>query len=323
MSKAIHPTRGDRSVAPEPYADRGFDGHANEADDVSRPANTPDETLPVRVMEPSTGVDAFGEAWRSLIGDRRQTRELGWRLFVRDTKAMYRQSFLGYVWILLPPIATAAVWMLLQSSRLVNIESTVPYPAVVLTGTVLWTAFNTSVIGIQSIVGESRGVLSKVRFPYEALVLSSIFKTCLNSLIPAAVLLPILLVFGVLSLSGLPIFMLSLLTLILMGCALSLAIVPISSLFADVSRGIQLALRFGFFATPVIFQYPPTGPMSRWLLLNPVTAPLVSGRHAIIGGETYLLVWTIGYAVFSMVLLAFSVVGLKVVMPSIIERMNS
>ena len=67
------------------------------------------------------------------------TRGLAWRMFLRDTRATYRQSFLGYFWLLLPALANTLVWVFLNGAKVVNIDSgDVPYPLFVFTGTVLW-----------------------------------------------------------------------------------------------------------------------------------------------------------------------------------------
>jgi len=41
---------------------------------------------------------------RELISDLWGSRELAWRLFVRDLRAQYRASLLGYLWVFLPPL---------------------------------------------------------------------------------------------------------------------------------------------------------------------------------------------------------------------------
>jgi hypothetical protein len=50
--------------------------------------------LPVRVITPHDGLDAFKYACSSILRDWSFTRQLAWRMFVRDTKAMFRGSFL-------------------------------------------------------------------------------------------------------------------------------------------------------------------------------------------------------------------------------------
>jgi lipopolysaccharide transport system permease protein len=236
---------------------------------------------------------------------------------------MYRQSLLGYVWLLLPAIATAAVWIFLNDQKLVSIDTgDTPYPMFVLTGTILWTAFNMSVIGMQSILAEARSVLSKINFPHEALVLSAIAKALLNSVVPALVLIPAIPCYGIPLHWNMLLFPFGFMTLVVLGCALGLALVPISALYSDVSRAVQLALRFGFFATPVIFALPAAGLPRTLFLWNPVTAPLVSSRHWLAGSESALWLPTLCILFGSAALLFVSTLIYKVTIPHIIERLN-
>lgn len=245
-------------------------------------------------------------------------------MLLRDTRAMYRQSLLGYVWLFLPPLATVLVWVLLNSSSLVNIESgEVPYPLFVITGTVLWTAFNASVMAMQEIMGSARSMLSKINFPHEALIMTAFGKALLNSVIPALLLVPAIFIYGGGLHASALLFPLGFLTLILLGCAVGLLFVPIGALYGDVGRAIQLALRFGFFVTPVIYALPESGLTRTLLLWNPVTAPLVSSRSWLVGGESMMAMETALVFAVSLVLLIVATIMFKVVMPHLIERLNS
>jgi lipopolysaccharide transport system permease protein len=280
--------------------------------------------LPVRVITPYSGVDAFNEAVVSLSRDFPQSRELAWRMLLRDTRALHRQSLLGYVWLFLPPLATVLVWVFLNSTSLVDIDSGgTPYPLFVITGTVLWTAFNASVMAMQEIMGSARSMLSKVNFPHEALIMTAFGKALLNSVIPALMLVPALFIYGVTPGPGALLFPLGFIIMLLLGCAMGLLFVPIGALYGDVGRAVQLALRFGFFLTPVIYSLPAEGTARTLLLWNPVTAPLVSGRAWLIGGEAALPAVTAIVWALSVALLVLSTLMFKVVMPHLIERLNS
>lgn len=280
--------------------------------------------MPVRIITPHNGLEAFTHAIRSIVDDFPQSGALAWRMLVRDTQAMYRQSVLGYVWLFLPPLATVLVWVLLNGTSLVNIDAgEVPYPLFVITGTVLWTAFNSSVMAMQEIIGSARSMLSKVNFPHEALIIAALGKALMNSLIPAVLLIPGFLIYNVsLGMSAL-LFPVGFLTVILLGCAIGLLFVPIGALYGDVGRAIQLGLRFGFFATPVIYALPASGMPRTLLLWNPVTAPLVSSRSWLFGGESVLPTETAVVFMVSVFVLCIATIIFKVVMPHLIERLNS
>ena len=69
-------------------------------------------------------------------------RGLAWRLFLRDLRAGYRQTLLGYVWAFLPPLVAAATFIFLQSQGITRIEVVgIPYAAFALMGTLLWQIF--------------------------------------------------------------------------------------------------------------------------------------------------------------------------------------
>ena len=77
-----------------------------------------------------------------MVADLRASRELAWRLLVRNISAQYRQTLLGYVWAFLPPIVTTLVWVFLNAQKIFDVgETGVPYPVYVLTGTILWQVF--------------------------------------------------------------------------------------------------------------------------------------------------------------------------------------
>src|SRR5688572_6917102 len=83
---------------------------------------------------------------RDIVKDLPRAHELGLQLFKRNIKALYRQSFLGVAWAILPPLATAALWIFLRGSNIVSIDDTgISYPVFVLIGTILWQIFSESI----------------------------------------------------------------------------------------------------------------------------------------------------------------------------------
>lgn len=252
------------------------------------------------------------------------TRGLAWRMFLRDTRATYRQSFLGYFWLLLPALANTLVWVFLNGAKVVNIDSgDVPYPLFVFTGTVLWTAFNGSLVGAMSIIEEARGTLAKVNFPHESLILTAFGKSLLNTTATAIFVIPFLFLYHVEFSTTMLLFPLGMLATMLCGTALGLIVVPFAALFSDLGRAIHLGLRFGFFLTPVIFPVPKSGWGHQLMVLNPATSLFVTSRSWLIGGEPpmYLAFSLVVFA--SVILLTLGVVMLKVALPHIIERISA
>lgn len=275
-------------------------------------------------MVPHGGLDGFREALGSLWTAFPQARALAWRLFLRDTRAAHRQSLLGYLWILLPPLVNTLVWVLLNRSEVVKIESgAVPYPVFVLVGTVLWAAFNGAIMAILGVVSDARGMLAKVNFPHEALVYAALLKALVEALVPALLLVPALWFYKVPVQSGLWLFPVTLLAALVVGLACGLILVPIASLYSDVGRAVQLALRFGFFVTPVIFPLPAAGIARSLILLNPLTAIIVSGRAWLAGSGEIMPTALVAILLGALMIASIGLLVFKVALPHLIERLSA
>ena len=102
----------------------------------------------------------FKQMWFDLLS----SRELAWRLLVRDISAQYRQSFLGVIWAFIPPIVMAAGFTLASQAKVINIgETDLPYAAYVMFSTALWQTF------VEAINGPVKAVTVK----FSSILLSS------------------------------------------------------------------------------------------------------------------------------------------------------
>jgi len=279
--------------------------------------------LPVREYTPQQGFAAVGNAVRQIISERSHSFAIAWRIFVRDTKASVRLSYLGYLWLVFPVIANSVVWVFLSSQGVVSIENPgAPYPLFVYLGNLVWTAFTGSLLGGMGVLNEARGTLSKVRFPQESLGIVVLLKNLLTAVIALLCALPLLIWFSVSpGFSGL-LFLPCLFGAMLLGLAIGLVCVPVAALIPDFQRLTQLAIRFLFFVAPVVFPLPQTGFARNLMLLNPATPFLVTSRAVLIGGESPQW-FTVGIITgLSVIGVICGTVALKIVLPVIIERLE-
>lgn len=229
--------------------------------------------------------------------DLRRSPAVAWRLFLSNVQARYRKSWLGYLWLLLPTIGTTAVWVFLQSRRIVSIAPTqLPYPVYVLAGTVLWQVFVDALNAPLQQLAAGRQVITRTRVPHEALILAGVMEALLNAAVRLVVLAAVMIAYGVTAGPLLLLVPIGIAALALLGLAVGLLAAPAGMLYDDVGRGIALLTTFWFFLTPVIYRAPDTG----LLRLNPVTpllettrAWLTSGRAA----EGFALVTGLAVAV--------------------------
>lgn len=260
---------------------------------------------------------------RDMGADLLASRELAWRLTVRDISAQYRQSFLGLLWAIILPVATTLVWLYLNLSGIVQVRATdIPYAVYAFSGTMLWAIFIEAMNAPLAQTNGARGMLCKLSFPREALILSGIYKNLFNAGIKIVLLLAVLPFFQIHPGWGLLWFPLGVLALVLAGTAIGLFITPVGLLYTDVGRGLPLIMSFVMYLTPVVFPMPEGDGFTAHLFhLNPLTPLILNGRAWLTGGEPLMLGYFAAVIGASVALLLVSWIGYRLTLPIIIERM--
>jgi lipopolysaccharide transport system permease protein len=258
--------------------------------------------------------------WQDLLA----SRELAWRLMVRDISAQYRQSFLGILWAFLPPIAMALVFVILNSRKLINMgETNIPYPAFAMFGTVLWQIFVDSLNAPLRTVTASKPMLAKINFPKEAIILSAIGQTLFNLGIKLLILIAVFVIFKLPLTWGVPLSLLAILVLVLLGTTFGLIITPIGILYLDISQGLVLVTGLWFFITPVVYPPPTSFPFSLLTILNPVSPILVGARDLATQGVLHDPIPFFVVTSIMLAVLGASWVVYRLAIPILVERMSA
>ena len=282
------------------------------------------DSTPKLVYTPDSQVKSPGNLARAMWSDLKKSKELAWRLSVRDISSQYRQSLLGIVWAFLPPLAMALVFILLQSKKVVSFGPTdIPYPVFTIVGTTLWQVFSESVNAPLKSVMASKAMLAKINFPREALIISAFYQTVFGFLIKSVIIVAVLILYPVNFKVGTLFAPIAILMLILFGLTIGLLLTPIGTLYRDISSGLTVILQFWFFITPVVYPPPQTFPYSIVAVINPVSPLLIAARDLITKG---VLTNTIPFLVvcfltISGMFLAWMI--FRVSLPIIIERMSA
>jgi lipopolysaccharide transport system permease protein len=258
--------------------------------------------------------------WRDL----KDSRELAWRLFYRDFLSRYRKSVLGIFWAFLPPIATGAVFIILQSHSVVNFGKTdVPYPVFVLVGTTLWQLFTESMNAPLNSVKASKSMLAKINFPREALIVSAFYQVLLNLGIKAIVIAGVFVYFRIPPTIGLLGAFGAVLILIALGFSIGLFITPVGALYDDIAAALPIVTQIWFFLTPVVYPSPKTFPFSLIATINPVSPILNGVRDLATRGILQDSQLFIAVSIMTVVGLLFAWLLLRLALTIIVERMSA
>jgi lipopolysaccharide transport system permease protein len=276
------------------------------------------------VHTPDSAVRRPGRLLRELVADIRASRSLAWRLAVRDIRAQYRQSYLGYLWAFVMPLANTAVWIMLNHTGVVRVADTpIPYPAYVFTGTMIWQLLVEAVQSPLQQVGMSRSFLTKLNFPRESLIISGIIKQALSLGIKLVILVPAVMFFGVMPDWHLTLVPLALLAVIMTGVAIGLIIAPLGLLYTDVGRVVPLLAQFFMYITPVVFAMPQGGVMAKVFAINPATPLVLTTRAWLTGSATPMLGAFLIVVCGSAVLLFLGTLLYRLTLPILIERLST
>ena len=258
------------------------------------------------------------------FSDMVSSRFLAKQLAIRDIKAQYRQSYLGIIWAFITPLTTAFVWIILNKTGTITLTDTgIPYPIYAFSGTLLWSIITESINSPMSNTKGAGGILSKINFPKEALLVSGVYKLLFNSAIKIVLLLVFLGIFGVGYHSSLLLFPLAFLGAIFFGTTIGLFITPIGMLYNDIAKIISMGLGFLMYVTPVVYAIPKEGLMKTLMEANPLTPIILTARDFAVGQSPEYLIYYLWTILACIPLFFVGLVFYRISIPIIVERMSA
>lgn len=279
--------------------------------------------LEIRIYQPlkdSKQQISLKRMWVDLI----EARFLGKQIFLRDIKAMFRQSLLGIVWAIFPPFLSAGLWVFLNASGAVNItDAGVPYPIFVMCGTVLFTTFTQALNVPADAVMAGKRIMAKLNFPREALLINAFYKVSFDFSLKFFALILITLVLGFSFNWSVLLFPLGALLAILMGFSFGVLLIPFKMLYGDFKRMLTIATQVLMYVTPIVYPMPETGIARTFNLYNPIYYMTNIPRSWFTGVDTGM-VWPLGVlALVALLVLIMGWVMYRITMPIIVERVGA
>jgi len=225
-----------------------------------------------------------------------RSRNLLWNLTLRELRAKYRRSILGWGWSMLNPLSQMLIYTVVFGA-IFGIQAPLGDPSGInvyslylLSGILPWGFINLICgLGLNSLIGNA-SLVRKVRFARETLIFSEVLFSLVQFSIEMTLLCIVLLIFGSPLLPWLPmlLFLMVLLAMFTSGLALILSVGAV--FFRDLKYLWTIISQIWFFATPVI--YDPARVEDKvssfWYSIyhwNPSTAFIRSFRHVTFDGR--------------------------------------
>lgn len=208
-------------------------------------------------------------------------RNLIYNLAQRELRSRYKKSVLGWLWSLLNPASTLAIYSLVfgllfqQVPPTAGNGQTTAYALYLFAGLYVWNFFSSTVNGAIAALQASGPLLNKVYFPAACPALANTVTVLLQLFIEAGILLVVMVLVGNVGWSIL-LFPLLVVMLVLFCVGVGLALSVFNVFYRDVAYLTTIAMNLLFYATPII--YPITKiPEEKWgiplrqiMELNPI-----------------------------------------------------
>lgn len=172
---------------------------------------------------------------------------------MRDLRVRYSTSALGYVWSILDPLVMAGIYWFVFTQVFQREVGAQPYIVFLLTALLPWMWFNGSVSD------STRAFLREAKLIRSTKIPRTIWvnRLVLSKGIEYLASLPVLAIFAILTGASVNVDLLLLPLAILIQTVLTvgvgLLVAPLVVFFRDLERAVKLALRFLFYASPIIY----------------------------------------------------------------------
>jgi len=212
-------------------------------------------------------------------------------LVVRELKARYRGSVLGFLWSLVNPLLLLLIYNFVFTTMMPGArgEGLEPYALFLFCGLLPWTWFSASLLESANVLIAGGNLIRKVMFPAEVLPIVTVLAGLVHYGLGLLVLAAFFVYYGhpiaLTNIVWLPVVVAIQLLLTL---GLSLLIAALTVHFRDLRDLLQNFLTRWFYGTPIIYPLSRAPESARWLFnLNPFTHLAVSYQDVLFRSEPF------------------------------------
>ena len=207
---------------------------------------------------------------------------------LREIKSRYKQSIMGYFWVILNPFFQILIMSFVFSTIMrvpTAANANIPYIVFLYVGLLPWSLFANSLTSASGSIVSNAGLITKVYFPRTILPISTIFAKIIDFMFALTILIAFMIIYQVpINLNiiwVIPIFFIQ--QIFTLGLSLFLA--AINLIYRDIQYLLSLIISLWFYLTPVI--YPTDIVPDKYKLifkLNPMSVITNAYRQAILAG---------------------------------------
>lgn len=212
-------------------------------------------------------------------------KDLFWQLTLRDIKSKYKQSLLGYSWVILVPLINLTVLSIVFTFVFKVPTGPVPYPVYLFTALVPWLFMSNAIVAATGSVLANSSLVTKIYLPREILPLSAVASKLVDLFLTVLILGFFMIFFKVpfhTTILFVPIILFMQLMLI---TGISFILSASNVFYRDIEHAIGVILGVWMYLTPVVYS-PDLIPkdLKIFFYLNPMSGIIDAYRATILYG---------------------------------------
>lgn len=217
-------------------------------------------------------------------------RRLLGTLITRDLRVKYRDTFIGFWWVLIQPLLMLSTYALvfgyIFSSRWQNKGTTGDFVLLLFCGLIIYVMFSDTVNRATTVIRSQPNFIKKVVFPVEILPMVILGSAIFNAVVNFTILFILILIINF-SIQPTAAFLpLILFPLLILLAGLAWGIASLSVFFPDLGQIITFLSSLLLFLSPVFF---PVSAAPKFiqplLMLNPISFPIEETRNILLFGK--------------------------------------
>lgn len=211
-------------------------------------------------------------------------RELLVNLTSREIKARYKQSILGYFWVVLNPFFQMLVMTFVFSTILRAPSYGLPYSVFLYAGLLPWTLFASSLGSATNSLVSNSSLIKKIAMPREIIPIATILAKIVDFFLASTVFIVFMIIYKIpINLNVfwfVPIFIIQ----ILFMTGVSLALSAFNLFYRDIKYLLNLVLTLWMYLSPVVYPVEAMPEKARFVFkINPMAVLINAYRKTILG----------------------------------------
>ena len=186
-----------------------------------------------------------------------QSKEFVLNAVIREFKARYINSSMGWLWAFMGPLALMGIYTIIFSqimrARLGDVDNQYGYAIYICVGISVWTLFSEIVLRMQNVFIENANILKKIKVSKIALPSAVIITAMINHFFLFGILIAITIALGFWPGTNILGVIPVLVVILLFALGLGITLAVFNVFFRDVGQFFSIFIQFWFWGTPIVY----------------------------------------------------------------------